>query len=243
MTGVQTCALPIYVKGLSSYFRNFNFGTAIVNDKTADLLGIHGVFDPIGKRVLYTFLGTDSATVGYNQFLDSFESFYSYKPGIYCDNDGLIMSVNPSNNTEVYLHNVGNRGRFYGTYHDSSVTILANQQAEFKKVFTNLEYDSIVYDGVSIPNGGEELYNDTFDTIRMWNSYQDSGNITLTSPTNIRRRFRTWRYQLPKVSGNRLLDYHLFIKLNFTNGVGFSGNTSKVLRTSDIIVNHLIPNI
>lgn len=224
------------VKGMSSYFRKFPYGTALVSDATANGIGIHGVFDPISKRVLYTQLGDITETFSYNMYLDAFESFHSFVPNIYEDLDGEILSVNPSNSTEVYIHNKGSRGKYYGTYYPSYVTILANPQPDYKKVFTNLEFNSVVY-----ASDGTEYFDDTIDLIKLWNSYQTTGDINLT--TNIRRRFRTWRYQIPKVQGNRLLDYHSFIKLQFNNTVPGVDNKERILRLDDITISTLIPMI
>jgi hypothetical protein len=222
------------VKGMSSYFSTFDYGSTLVTDEPQTSKGIHGIFDPINKRLLYTILGNTADTFGYNMFLDVFESRYGFHPSLYQDLDGEIFSVNLSNQDRVYIHGKGNRGNFYGGVQSSFITLLANPEPDVKKVFTNLEFNSLVAsDSVEYPAN-------TLTGIEMWNNHQYTGYITLNNITNIRRRFRTWRYQVPKVSGNRLLDYHLFIKLYYNN-TGATENTT--FRLDDVTVHTLVPMI
>lgn len=218
---------------LSSFFRTFDYGDALLFDHTASGTGIHGVFDPINKRVLYTMLGTDRKTFSYNEVLSNFESFYSFIPNIYENTDFGVVSVDPANLEHLYLHTTGKRGEWYGIAYPSYVTHALAPNPDVKKVFTNLDYNSYVeIAGVDVPLT-------TVTNITLWDSYQNTGTITLTNPTNVRRRFRTWRYQLPRVSSLRLSDYTLFAKLSFTN----SNVTDTYFRLDDITIHYLVPMI
>jgi hypothetical protein len=216
---------------LSSFFRTFDYGDALLFDHTASGTGIHGVFDPINKRVLYTMLGTDRKTFSYNEVLSNFESFYSFVPNIYENTDFGIVSVDPANLEHLYLHVAGKRGEWYGTAYPSYITHTLAPNPDVKKVFTNLDYNSYV----EIAGVDQPLI--TATNITLWNSYQNTGVITLTNPTTVRRRFRTWRYQLPRVSSLRLSDYTLFAKLSFTN----SNVTDTYFRLDDITIHYLVP--
>ena len=101
------------------------------------------------------------------------------------------------------------------------------------KVFNNLEFNSYV----QVNNN--DVYDRTINNIQLWNSFQDTGNIVLSEPTNIRRRFRTWRYQMPRVSSLRLIDYFLYVKLTFTNSV----SEDTYFRLDDITTHYLLPMI
>lgn len=220
------------VKGLSSFFKTFDYGDAFISDSNTNSLGVHGVFDPINNRVLYTFMGNEYATFSYSELLDAFESFFSFTPTMYQDFDGLILSVAP-NQSDVYLHGSTTRGKYYGTMYPSSVTSLLAPEPDYKKVYTNLEFNSIVEDN------GVEQFDETIDKIRLWTNYQDTGDITVVHPTSIRRRFRTWRYQFPKIDGSRALDYSALLKLEFTN----TDTINRKIRLDDVMLKYLIPII
>jgi len=216
---------------LSSFFRTFDYGDALLFDSTSNYIGIHGVFDPISKRVLYTMLGNESKTFSYNEVLNNFESFYSFLPTIYENTDFGVVSVNPSDLGEVWLHGNGIRGSFYGATYPSYITSILAPHPDNKKVFTNIEFNSYVeVAGVDAPLV-------TVDALEFWNSFQTTGVILPTHPDTIRRRFRTWRYQLPKVNSLRLMDYSLFAKFTFTNDVAID----KYFRLDDITIHYLVP--
>ena len=47
-------------------------------------------------------------------------------------------------------------------------------------------------------SNGDDVYNETFDRLRFWNNYQDTGTYNLTVGNNIKRRMRTWRTIIPR---------------------------------------------
>jgi uncharacterized protein (TIGR02145 family) len=176
---------------------------------------------------------SNGKTFSYNEVLGGFESFYSFVPTIYENTDFGVISVNPTTKASCYLHTKGNRGVWYDVAYNSHITSVIAPTPDIKKVFTNLEFNSYVeINGVDVPLS-------TINTIQSWNSYQNTGSITLTNPTNIRRRFRTWRYQFPRVSSLRLMDYSLSTKLSFVNSV----SEDRYFRLDDIIVDYLVPMI
>ena len=170
-------------------------------------------------------------TVGFNERLQAFESLYSYVPNIYIVNEGKLCAVDYLSPDTVYEHNYeGTPNTFYGqAVEEGYITFVAG--SDDKKVFTNVEFNSVAKSSTN------EYPSQTFDSMELENSYA-SATVALTQPTNLRRRFRTWRIQLPKdIEGVRYLDSYLKVKLLNTP----SNNAN--LRLEDITIYYLIPII
>jgi len=178
------------VKGLSSYLKQLSLDDIKTTDTTLDAIGVHSVYDSRFNRVLWTFKDLNSPyefTVSYNEILQAFESFYSFKPVVYLTFNDKLYSMSPTDPTAGYLHNVGNYGQFYRSYYDSYIEVLMNKDPYRIKLPTNLEYYLNTYP--------DNLYN--FSRIRIYNDYQDTGEIVLDS-TNSGRRMRTYRFTIPR---------------------------------------------
>ena len=82
------------------------------------------------------------------------------------------------------------------------------------KIFNNLEFRSDSWD----KNG--KLLNTTFDTLTVWNEYQQgisTLNNILGSPSNLKKKFRIWRANIPRDKSNgrdRMRNPWLYIKLS-----------------------------
>jgi len=202
------------MKGMDHYFR-----TALVNGSTTFLF-----HDPEFKEVMIND-HTDNWTLVYSELTDSFREFVDLFPTYVINyNDKVWGTRNGSN---FYKHNdtAANRGQLYGTYYDSSITLLLNPNGSNISSFNNMEWLTEVY-----TNAGVEA-DVTFDTIQYWNDYQGSVSTgtTLTSGTNVKRRMRKWRHIIPRVTHEpdgttpktrtdaRFRDSHLFVKLTYTN--------------------------
>lgn len=230
------------MKGMSSFFAN-NVDNDIVNTditlRDASLgggIGVHSVFDFRHNRALFTFLnpkpGVNNFTIGFNEFMDSFESFYSFTPGIYLNTGRRLLSANPNNTSEAYLHDEGAYGTFYNApTADTSITLLITPEGDFAKIFTNLEYNSEVsLNAIQQPA-------ETLTSLEAYNDYQTTGNIPLIVGANIKRRIRHWRHIIGRDSTSsnqraRMRDYSIFLKLSYTN------NNDKRLVLHDIIVSY-----
>jgi len=109
---------------MSSFFRSANYYNILTQDSTANKIGIHGVFDPVNKRVLYTMLSTGgiNKTFSFNESMGAMESFYSFLPTIYENTDFGVVSVEPTNKQSCYAHNQGYRGVFYDVVYPTYIT-------------------------------------------------------------------------------------------------------------------------
>ena len=130
-------------------------------------------------------------TVTFNEFLDAYESFYDFVPGIYLEYGTYLLSRSPYSNNKAFIHNLGEYGFYYGEERfNSFIRTVLNTQGDFTKVFNNLSYYS------QVTQNDQDIPLDTFNTIRVFNDYQDTGvlNVQATS----RRRMRTWRHTIKR---------------------------------------------
>ena len=210
----------------------------VYDDATIGINGIHGVYDYVNNELIYTIKRgesvsgspvTTSFTLVYNEKRGVFTGFYSHYPKNYLTNNRVIVSANPSNLRNLFLHNFGNYGEFYGVYYPSSITFISNSNPDVSKVFTNILLQTEVQNGTTLvdTDSGATPVHETFNLIRVTNDHQDSGNIVLTAMSNIVRFFRSWRTEVPRHSVSaaytssgifsRMMDKYLKVKLSFTN--------------------------
>jgi len=172
-------------------------------------------------------------TISYNELLNIFESFHDYLPDFYVSvQDKLLqhtrnaVSGGASGTRLTSVHNAGLPNR------TSYITILSNQYPDLIKTFTNLEYD------LSTKYLDKDIYDSNLSSIQVYNDYQNTNEITLTS-NNSKRRMRTWRYTIPRsiamTTGDRtdarIRDYYSKIKFKFI--------TNKIQKLRNVIVKFL----
>jgi hypothetical protein len=187
------------LKGLSAYFYNNLYSSSIENrDKKTSLYpaGIHGAYDSRYNRVLFTFNGSNNSafTISFNELLNSFESFYSYTPTVYLSTQRKVFSI-PSTDIRntLYQHDLGDYGVYYENLpEDSKITYLINGQDPSTKRWDNLEWYSQCFNNLNV-----DQPNETFELISISNDHQSTGSLNIQE-TQGRRRFRYWRYTIPR---------------------------------------------
>ena len=154
-------------------------------------------------------------SIAFSEYTNSFTSFYDYTPKIYVTNNDIILSPNKNNGEDIYRHNVGDYGKFYGTIYNSSLEFISNEGAPITKTFDNLQWHQEVLDY------NTDVKNSTFETLRCSNSYQDTGLITLDPTTlkNVKRKERSWHVAVPRATPNRerLRDKTMKVDLSYSN--------------------------
>jgi len=158
--------------------------------------GISAAFDTKRNKAIFTINNNNTPfTVTYNEVMDSFVSFYSYKPSIYIgDNKNLFTS----NNNNIYAQDQGDYGNYYGTINPSSIKFITKNQPISNIIFDNLKLNTNSYNFQSNSN----QKNDTWKRIRIANEYQNTDFQNLVVDSNIRRIERTWKLAIPR---NRVL--------------------------------------
>ena len=220
---------PSETKGMHSFlYNNLDTKDLSIDNPIVDH-GISAGVDYINGDIFMTVKkGEDQYTLGFNEKLKTYSSFYSFTPSRYITKGEKLFTVSPNNN-EVWEHYDGDYQNYYGTKYESNVTLLINtDDVSAEKVFNSIEFDSeVTLEGVDVANS-------TIDSIEAWTDYQKSGKIPLIAGKSIKRRLRTWRASIPRNEGSRarLKDKWVFLKL------GFNPTEDKKLILHDIIMGY-----
>jgi hypothetical protein len=174
-------------------------------------------------------------TISYNEFLDSYEAFYDFIPGIYLQYGRKLLSRSPFENNKAFIHNIGPYCTFYNQpAYKSYLTTILGQHGEQTKVFNNLEYYS------QVSQNNQDIPLETFSKIRLYNDYQNTGLLNLDS-TNSRRRMRNWRYTMQRDVNNgsraRLRNPWTKLYLEYNN------NNDKRIVVHDILYSFMLTSL
>ena len=186
--------------GMSMWFKENLTG----NEKT--------VYDVLHKDVYVI----NYKCLNYNEYLNSFISFYPYTntKELFCvDGESYLFD---STNTFNRMFN----GDYTSNYH---IQFKINPEPLADKIFTNIEYIAdCIPESIKIDNKGLNTNNRPFDTLKVWNEYQEG----TTNLLNVRypkdaKKFRIWRIDIPRDSTNkkdRIRNPWIYLKLsNSTN--------------------------
>ena len=168
------------------------------------------------------FISKDEC-LAFSEPLGQFSSFYSYEKMPYFTNledRGIAFNVEGAGTLyRPWLHNEGDYNMFFGVYQPFYTTVIANPDMPVDKIFNNLEFRSDSWDK------SDNLLNTTFDTLTVWNEYQQ-GTSTLNNilgrPSDLKKKFRIWRANIPRASAigstkkgrDRMRNPWLYIKLS-----------------------------
>jgi hypothetical protein len=219
------------VKGLFSFFSSnlvnniLKIDKPVYEDPILGLNGVRAVFDFKYNQAIFTFSDGKQTISSYpinkkftlilDENINAFTSFTDYTPKMYMSDGYRIMSPSPYSRSDIYMHDLGEYVKYYGTVYQSSLKLVSNKGSEFDKVF-----DNIVYDSQSITNDVSKINqrDDTWNTIRVYNDYQNTDYQDLIVNTNIKRRERYWKLDIPR---NRVLyttsSPDIFTDLSATN--------------------------
>lgn len=198
-------------------------------NKTSDSIDIWNPVDFDGFVTYYdkvngdVFFISKDECLAFSEPLGQFSSFYSYEKMPYFTNledRGIALNVEGAGTLyRPWLHNEGDYNMFFGVYQPFYTTIIANPDMPVDKIFNNLEFRSDSWD----KNGN--LLNTTFDTLTVWNEYQQ-GTSTLNNilgrPSDLKKKFRIWRANIPRANAvgstkkgrDRMRNPWLYIKLS-----------------------------
>lgn len=148
------------------------------------------------------YIITKDGSLAYNEFLGEFTSFYSYNPlyivnlqdkSLHLQSDRVKESVLSEDITNIWESYKGNYGSFYGSDSaEANIEFIANGDFDSDKVFETIELTTS--DIAKINNWKADCY--PFDTLEVSNEYQRGKNEA--SSTNVKKKFRTWRWQIPR---------------------------------------------
>ena len=185
-----------------------------------DFEGFVTYYDKVNGDVF--FISKDEC-LAFSEPLGQFSSFYSYEKMPYFTNledRGIAFNVEGTGTLyRPWLHNEGDYNMFFGVYQPFYTTVIANPDMPVDKIFNNLEFRSDSWDK------SDNLLNTTFDTLTVWNEYQQgtsSLNNILGRPSDLKKKFRIWRANIPRASAigstkkgrDRMRNPWLYIKLS-----------------------------
>lgn len=173
-----------------------------------------------GMRVCYDNVNNDLYMIPYNgkalcysEQLQQFVSFFDYYPYAIFNLGNSVHAIGDDENT-VGMWNLfeGEYNKLMGTFFPSSITFVSNADMQMDKIFTNLETRADFY------MNGELQHMHFFDTIRVWNEYQDTDWLdesfmeehttqlehkyypysSSSISSNVKKKFRIWRIDIPR---------------------------------------------
>jgi len=183
------------------------------------------------------YISSPTTCLGFSEIIDYFTSFYDYEdvPFMFNFDKEFCAIKNIGNNAVLYLQNKGVHNSFFGQMKPSSIEYKLSPEPMRDKTFNNIEYRADCFD---MNDSGHLLDFETFDTLRVWNEYQDSGDFYLIPEENIFKKFRVWRMPLPRHAGSldRIRNTWANLKISFTPS---QGDDIKLLM-HDIVLNYTI---
>lgn len=164
-------------------------------------------YDKLNQDVLFI---NGEIALAYSEKFNCFTSFYDYGGTPFFVNlDDIGIWIKSFN---LWQHQAGEYCNFFDENKSYSMTLVANQEPQIDKIFTNLEFRACVEgEGVYDENTGKFKPALPFDTVEAWNEYQHGmlslsdrdghdrfthGNSDRNSSLN--RKFRMWRCDIPR---------------------------------------------
>jgi len=166
------------------------------------------------------YICTPETTLCYSEKLGQFVSFFDYHNVIgmfnidsnyYALNYGISDYLDDDELPPIILWGMfqGIYNSFFDKSYPSDFTFISNENPLNDKIFTNVEVRgdfrywirNEVEDDFNSPNHLVD-HRRMFDTVRVWNEYQDTGDIDLRfindRVSNMKKKFRIWRMDIPR---------------------------------------------
>ena len=230
------------IKGLSGFFRTAFIDTELKSRDKITLnqfsrVGISTGYNSEYNTIYFTFFaqyGEDTQvnyTVAYNELLDAFESFYDFHPSLYINMRKRFLSIDPTQPSEVYSHNLGLRNTFYDNTYPSYIKFRVNENSDFVKTFDNFHINTEVIDVAT-----DQQLNETITSYGITNDYQ----VVNERIANFTEKIRTWRLQIPRDETNpnlnikpRMSDKYIDVLFKHTINGG-----DKIFRLHDVLTEY-----
>ena len=178
--------------------------------------GIRCFYDA-GNADLY--ICTPEETLCYSEKLGQFVSFFDYHNviGMFnIDSDYYALNYSDINimaGIKLWEMFKGIYNNLFDKIYPTDFTFISNEVPGVDKIFTNIELrgdfrfwaENEVEDDFNSINHVVD-HRRMFDTLRVWNEYQDTGDIDLKfiddTVSNMKKKFRIWRMDIPRDKDN-----------------------------------------
>lgn len=172
------------------------------DNEMTDMQGTALYYD-LNKKDLY--ITTCDSSLCYSELLGQFVSFLDYQGGVLFNIGDSFHAVTNYGDARTDLWNMF-EGAYNSCFYDkrqSYITFISNSENTADKIFSNLEIRGDFY------NESNELQHQRFfDSIQVWNEYQDTGETALIYKaypysgsavgSNTKKKFRIWRCNIPR---------------------------------------------
>lgn len=192
------------ITGLNS-FLYYNYNKTIENDDCVtneNKLGIVAGWNKRFEEVYFTFKNnavptSENYTLALNELTGKFMSFFDFHADGYINgNNGFLSMPNAGTyrGNKLYVHDEGLYGEFYGTYNNALLETITTHKG-MVGIFDILEYHTDVFSQNPNPPYlyDVDVFDMTFDNVRVRNDYQDSQTLDLVIDDTVQRRMRKWR--------------------------------------------------
>lgn len=217
------------IKSHHAYFNtNYNYDL-LKQDNPILKKGVVFGYDNYNNDVYFTLLQEDNSfTFCYNELMDQFVDLKQFNPTRYIYKGEKFLAT--TSNIDLYESYSGEYNKFFGEYKPSYIILQVNPEVNTNVVYNNIIYNSELYlNDIDQPDK-------TLTHIQAYNEYQDSGRIPLVfgRSSNLRRKFRQWRANIPREGRSRMRNSWIFLKLELDN----TSNYKMILH--DIIIQYNI---
>lgn len=211
-------------KGFSSWIRSYNSLDVWNPDERNNFTAFYdSVHNDIYFVTKHEDMYNDDSCLVYNETLGQFTSFFDY--------EDLPMMVNVKDrflsfkNQRLWLQNEGDYNKLFGTKYPYWVKYRICPDPYGDKTFNNIEYRADIItpnDESDVVEQSNYLTNKTFDSLKIWNEYQE-GSLDLTydsvKVSDLKRKFRIWRANIPRDSKdprklNRIRNPWVYLQLS-----------------------------
>lgn len=158
-------------------------------------------YDPVNKEVYFS---NEKESLVFSEKLNSFTSFVDYNKLRLLEkvkDKTITFRRGEQYSTVCWEFWKGNYNSFFGEVKPYWLTFISNTDPTVDKIYNTLDWRSTTYtntDGVF----GTLKPLDTFDTIRVWNDYQDTLQTSLElkagASSNLKKKFNVFRAQIPR---------------------------------------------
>ena len=186
----------------------------------------------------------------YSEQMGQFISFMDYTdiPVMVGIKDSLYAFNKQGTETKAWKMFSGDYNNFFGEDKPYWLTFIANENPTMDKVFNNLEFRTDMWDGNTF------IPMETFDTLRVWDEHQDTGEVTLQTTSggtlsNLKKKFNVWRANIPRDATqgldnkpinfglNRIRNPWAYINLKCSQKLA---SRHRRLQFTDLLVNYFI---
>lgn len=186
------------------------------------------------------YLIWDNECLIFNDLMGKFTSFMDYggSNALLNINDSSYLFKDRTNEVAVYSMFTGNYNYFFDTVRDYSLSFISNANSALDKIFSTIDVE------VDFRNRNDDtiVHDEFFDTLRVNNEYQDTGEYDLSKSTgyvkaDAKKKFRIWHVTIPRDLGTQVDRIrNTWAKISFTK----SGNSDKRMELHNINVRYFI---